>query len=378
MEIKRDKRRFWKSLPRSSLLKLSMAVFVTFATLGFVTDLFHPARGPLYTVLTWSAYSGVGAFAFLFITMRRPAWLIGLLIAFLALATVLVQFLPSYPAPPSMPAAVQQRLILDAVFILLTIHAGYALFLYFIETEGFRHLRVQTELELAGRLQATLVPPLSLRTASLHIEARSIPSSQMGGDLADAVVYGDFLTCYIADVSGHGVAAGVTMGMVKTAVRIALLRGTELDQVLHELNGVLPQLKEPSTYVTFAGLHFKNPGVAVYITAGHSPILHYWHDAGIVERLGVEQFPVGLMPAVQYTSATTHCGNGDVFLMFTDGIVEVVNASDEEFGIDGVERILSENSTRPLAELVEALLGAAAAHGPQTDDQTILVARVTA
>jgi hypothetical protein len=228
MEIRRDKRRFRRSLPRSSILKLSLAVFFTFATLGFVTDLFHPQSGPIYPVLAWSVYSGMGAVTFLFITMRRPTWLSGLVPAFLALAVALVRFLPSNRVALSMPAAVRERLILDAVFILLMIHVGYALFLFFIETEGFKHLRVQTELELAERLQTTLVPPLSLRTAAVDVEARSIPSSQMGGDLADAVVYGDLLTCYVADVSGHGVAADMLMGIVKTAVRMALHRGSRI------------------------------------------------------------------------------------------------------------------------------------------------------
>src|SRR5262249_22941986 len=160
---------------------------------------------PFYSVLAWSVYSGMGAFAFLFITMRRPAWLSGLVVAFVALAFAMVRFLPSNHVAPAIPASVQRRLVVDAVFLLFMIHVGYALFLYFIETEGFKHLRVQTELKLAERLQTTLVPPLSLRASSVEVLARSIPSSQMGGDLADAVVHEDSFTCYVADVSGHGI-----------------------------------------------------------------------------------------------------------------------------------------------------------------------------
>jgi hypothetical protein len=268
VEMKRDKRRFWKSLPRSTLWKLSLAVFFTFATLGFLTDLFHPLHGPLSSVLVWSVLSGIGVPSFLFVTMRRPKWLGGLAATFAVLAIVIERSLPSYEAASPIPERLQQRLIWDAVFILVTIHVGYALFLYFIETEGFKHLRAQTELDLAEGLQATLVPPLSLRTGSVDVEARSIPSSRMGGDLADVVVDGSSVTCYVADVSGHGVAAGILMGMVKTAVRMALSRGDGLEAVLRELNNVLPGLKDPSSYVTFAGLRFDQPGVAEYATGG--------------------------------------------------------------------------------------------------------------
>ena len=123
------------------------------------------------------------------------------------------------------------------------INTGYILFLVFIETEGVKHLRIQTELDLAEQLQTTLVPPVSLRTAYVEVESRSIPSSKMGGDLADTLVSDGSVTCYVADVSGHGIAAGVLMGMVKTAVRMALLRGDQLDGILRSLQGVLPGLK---------------------------------------------------------------------------------------------------------------------------------------
>jgi len=198
----------------------------------------------------------------------------------------------------------------------------------------------------------------------------------MGGDLADALVCGDSLTCYVADVSGHGVAAGLLMGMVKTGVRMSLLRGAELEGVLRELHGVLPGLKEPSSYVTFAGLLFNQPGLARYATAGHGPILHYRYETDTVERLSTEQFPVGIIPAAEYYAATTRYGSGDVFLMLTDGIVEVANTSDEDFGLDRVERLLIENSARPLTEFAETLIGATRVHGHQMDDQTILIAKI--
>lgn len=104
--------------------------------------------------------------------------------------------------------------------IQLLINLGYWVFINFIETEGFRHLRYQTEVELAEQLQSTLVPPILLRTEHLEIAGRSLPSSNMGGDLADTLQSEDSVICDIADVSGHGIAAGVLMGMVKTAVRL--------------------------------------------------------------------------------------------------------------------------------------------------------------
>jgi len=87
------------------------------------------------------------------------------------------------------------------------------------------------------------------------------------------------------------------------------------------------------------------------------------------------QFPVGLIPTAEYSSATTRCDGGDVFLMLTDGIVEVAYSRDEEFGLERVERLVVENSARPLAELAEILIVATWAQSRHMDDQTILLVR---
>jgi serine phosphatase RsbU (regulator of sigma subunit) len=168
------------------------------------------------------------------------------------------------------------------------------------------------------------------------------------------------------------------MGIVKTAMRMALLRGEMLDGVLRSLHSVLPALKEPSSYVTVAGLRFAGPTLAEYSTAGHPPILHYRHAAGTIGRLSIEQFPVGLIAAAEYGAAETECTFGDIFVLLTDGIIEVANGHDEEFGLDRIESLLVENVTRPLAEIAKRVIQAAAAHGTQADDQTILLARIIA
>jgi sigma-B regulation protein RsbU (phosphoserine phosphatase) len=166
------------------------------------------------------------------------------------------------------------------------------------------------------------------------------------------------------------------MGMVKTAVRMSLLRGEDLGGMLRSLHGVLPGLKEPSAYVTVAGLRFREPRVVEYATAGHLPILHYRRTTGTIERLSIEQFPIAMIASADSTAATAECERDDVFVMLTDGIVEATNTKDEEFGSERIERLLLDNATRPLAEIADAMLSASAAHGPQVDDQTILLARV--
>jgi serine phosphatase RsbU (regulator of sigma subunit) len=81
---------------------------------------------------------------------------------------------------------------------------------------------MQTELFLAHAIQATLVPTISFQNATFEVYGKSIPSAQMGGDLIDLIESGGSLLVYVAAVSGHGLAPGQLMGMLKTAMRVSL------------------------------------------------------------------------------------------------------------------------------------------------------------
>jgi len=77
-----------------------------------------------------------------------------------------------------------------------------------------------TEIELASRIQQQLVPPIQATVGSFEAYGVSLPSGTVGGDLIDLIQADGLLCAYVADVAGHGVAAGVMMSMVKTAVRM--------------------------------------------------------------------------------------------------------------------------------------------------------------
>jgi hypothetical protein len=118
----------------------------------------------------------------------------------------------------SEPPAVQERgIVLDASCLIAVTLLGYRLFLNFANTEGIAHIQLETELALAHSLQKTLVPTFSYRSMALEASGRTIPSAEVGGDLVDLVVDTQGALVYVADVSGHGIPAGVLMGMVKSA-----------------------------------------------------------------------------------------------------------------------------------------------------------------
>ena len=272
--------------------------------------------------------------------------------------------------------ATHRRVVFDAIGILVGTILGYRLLVNFIWTEGLATVRMQTELALAHGIQATLVPTLSFQVDRFEVYGKSIPSTEMGGDLIDTAESDGTLLAYVADISGHGLAAGQLMGMLKTAIRVALQFGHDPVAVLESADRVLPAVKEANMYATLALLYFDGSSEAEYSLAGHPPILHYRAPTGDIARLAMEQFPLGLIPGGRYSSQRVSYSPRDLFLMMTDGISEVPNASDEEFGLDRLELLLGNNAGQPLPQLWELIMGEVKQHGAQQDDQTLLLLRV--
>jgi serine phosphatase RsbU (regulator of sigma subunit) len=229
---------------------------------------------------------------------------------------------------------------------------------------------------LARAIQHTLVPPISYETSRIEVYGRTIPRDDFGGDLADLVASDVDVVAYVADVSGHDVFAGILMGMVKTAARYGLMFGQALPQLLEGINSVLPSVKEPNMYATFAGMRIAGIGEMEYIIAGNLPALHYRHSRRQVIRLSMEQFPLGMFPGVSYTSHRASCDAGDLFGIFTDGFVETTDICEQEFGLQRLENVLLEYADRKPQEIYDAALDAVGRHGAQADDRTLMLVRV--
>lgn len=149
-------------------------------------------------------------------------------------------------------------------------------------------MRMQTELFLAHGIQATLVLTVSFQNANFEVYGKSIPSTETGGDLIDVIDSNGSLLAYVADLSGHGLAAGQLMGMLKT--RLAVQFRQPPVELLESTDRVLPGLKKPDRYATLALLQFDGSAEVEYALAGHVPILHHRDRSRDTAELSMEQF----------------------------------------------------------------------------------------
>ena len=390
-------RGFWKSLPTRSLLKLLTAVFVAFSAFGFLNDIFFLASsfasssiGFINDLLNFSyrhpwqyfcilvVFSGAVGVGWAFCLIRNLKYLPLVIVVQILFFPALLKILPleafSETGAVIDPQTLASRLALDAAGGGAAIILGYVLFIRFIQTEGIEQLRLRTEIALAQEIHESLVPPISVRTDRLVVYGKSMPSGEVGGDLIDT--FEDDTGFYIADVSGHGVPAGAVMGMVKSAIRMRLRSADALDSLLNDLNQVLFQLTKPNMFVTFAAIRYDESDQAEFCLAGHLPILHCRNETGGVDRLSSKHLPLGLFNDHGFTTERVRFSPGDVFVLLTDGLTEVSNDEGEEFGIEGIEKAILQNLSKPLDELHESIMEKVKQHGSQFDDQTLLLIRV--
>jgi serine phosphatase RsbU (regulator of sigma subunit) len=375
----REFNQFIASLPIRSRSVLLLTIFCLFATFGFVSDVVSVGRHPAARIAFDVALSGIMAILYSFVGSRNAAALAGVGAAQVVVTMLVAQWSPDALAdePVRASADLARRLGFDALGITLGVIIGYSALTRLLTREGSRYLRMRTEMLLAQNIHRGLVPPLTGRHPGLEFAGASYPSGEVGGDLVDVVSGSDGRWIgYLADVSGHGVQAGVVMAMVKSAARMALARGASVETILEQANEVLLPLMAPNMFVTAAVVQVDAAGVQIAL-AGHLPILHFTRATHAVEEGYVLNFPLGFFAGHQYTTAHLTCAPGDVLLIITDGLTEVFDKKDREFGLGGVKQVLARVGDQPADRILASIVAAARHHGSQQDDQTALVVRFT-
>jgi len=363
---------------------LIAADFLLFSVVGFYVDLMYRGMLPYAVVLTIAFSVGLNAALWIIVLSRLSMpYLIGLsLLQFFtsrinsSLATWMMRRFDLKPVPSEVGIHFAATAMMSAIIL------SYSLFVVYIRREGRESFRMRNELELAHGIQKTLVPPVGLRTKRFEVYGISHPSEKVGGDLVDAITLqnGDAIT-YVADIAGHGLPAGILMGMLKTATRMELLdaEGRQPDRtlpvLLDRLNRVLPEVKESHMYATFTGFRLGADGRVFYALAASPPILQWHASERTLSHTEEGQFPLGLLPVSSFGGGTLEVASGDLLVVATDGILEVCNKPEEEFGVERLKQVIAANADDPLPELAKRIYAAALEFGRQFDDQTILIVR---
>jgi sigma-B regulation protein RsbU (phosphoserine phosphatase) len=238
------------------------------------------------------------------------------------------------------------------------------------------------ELAVARRIQTALIPK-SVSVPGLELAAGISPADQVGGDYFDIFNTTDGCWIGIGDVTGHGLLAGMIMLMMQSAV-CALVNGLpdpSPSRIVCQLNRVLylniRERLEQSDHATFAMLRFRSNGSLTLAGAHEDPII-YRVAQERCERIPLHGVWIGIAEDIEadtYDEGVT-LERGDILLLYTDGLIEARNATNEEFGIDRVEQVLRSSARSAVSVIYDNLLAAVRSWTPvQQDDVTLIVAR---
>ena len=237
---------------------------------------------------------------------------------------------------------------------------------------------LEKELEIARSVQAKLIPSNPPRGERVEFATHFEPSAAIGGDYFDILELDrDRIAVVVADVSGHGLSAGLRMAMIKAGLQILVERSHDAQDILRRLDALVRQSDERRTFVTATLALFDLRSGRLEITnAGHPPVYLRRADQPEVEEILLPGSPLGAL-GQQYGRQDVVLQPGDVLVWLSDGLIEATDEAGQPFGYDRVRQTLAAGSSDP-EELRDRLLGAVRRHSagrPAEDDRTLVVMR---
>jgi sigma-B regulation protein RsbU (phosphoserine phosphatase) len=239
---------------------------------------------------------------------------------------------------------------------------------------------VNQELETAWAIQKSFLPQTVPQHAGWDIGAFWRPIREVAGDFYDFYTLPDGrLAVVIADVSGKGIPAALFMALTVTVLRFALSLNFAPGEMMDHANSRLISDQQSKMFATvFVGYLDFDSGILQFASAGHNPPLLYRAATGRCEQLTASGVAMGLFKEADYAEETVTLADGDVLVLYTDGITEMIDAEEEEFGEERLEELVVQYASRPAGELADLIIEAAAAFAQDEgafDDETLVVVK---
>ena len=240
----------------------------------------------------------------------------------------------------------------------------------------------EKELEITSNIQQNILPSRKIEHEYVEIAAKSVMARTTGGDFYDYYVHGENgeITMLVADVSGKSLPAALFMAVSSSILRTIIRSVRDPTQILQQSNELLYEESESGMFVTvFLAKYEPSTGLLRYASAGHNEMLLLKKDGSLIMLSGKGP-PLGVMPGniQKYIGGELSVSEGDLLILYTDGVVEAVNPEYEEYGMDNFIKLLNENRSETPEDIIEKVYDDVFSFSNsdlQYDDFTMLVSR---
>lgn len=239
--------------------------------------------------------------------------------------------------------------------------------------------RIEQELNIARQIQKSFLPhqnPCSddcIRTRAFYEPAREV-----SGDFYDFLECSDeHFIVLIADVSGKGVPAALQMARATSQIRAVAPSCSAPSELMSRVNAFLCANPIGGIFITMSCAFFdRKRRIMKLASAGHhSPL--WMRDGQFLSVPAGEGIPLGIMELANYTDVEMELKSGDLFLFFTDGLLEARDPFREEYGLDRVKQVLLSNPPDPDQLIVKLVsnVNDFMKDAPRHDDLTLVAAK---
>ena len=242
---------------------------------------------------------------------------------------------------------------------------------------------MKRDLQIAREIQTWLLPGAPPQIPGISIAYSTRPANTVAGDYYDVfprpgkTSEDNRVVFAVADVAGKSIPAAMLMATFQASLKTLSTAQVALPELVANMNHYACSNSQGGLRFTTAFLaEYDAAGrVMYYINAGHNPpILR--RANGAIERLDVGGLPLGILPEAKYESASITLAPGDWLIIFTDGVVEAVNAHDEEFEESRLLTAVESNVTATPKQMLDGIMASLdlfVGSTPQHDDVTCLL-----
>ena len=241
---------------------------------------------------------------------------------------------------------------------------------------------LQNELSVASKMQQSILPTHFPESAHYQIFANMEPARSVGGDFFDVVsLENERIGMTVADVSDKGVPAALFMMSTRTLIKGAAIGSGGPGDVLREVNNLLFEDNETEMFVTVLYAEY-NPdtGEFVYASGGHDPPLLLKADGSSTNLPLTGGIALGLLSDLEYRQNSVFLEPGDTVVLYTDGVSEAMDSTEEQFGLERLRTALAADPGSDAEAANDVVFDAVSdfvGDNPASDDITCLTFRRT-
>lgn len=252
-----------------------------------------------------------------------------------------------------------------------------------LKTATARREAIESELRIAGEIQASFLPPAlpAAERARVDFAAHMKPAREAGGDLYDGFFLPDgrFL-CVVGDVSGKGVSAALFMAVTATGLRALAGGSADPGELMTRLNRLLCERNDTLQFVTaVAVLLDPASGEIAWANCGHPSPLVLRADGRMESLDAPRATPLAVFETKVFESCRARLAPGDTLLLFSDGVTEAMDAAETLYGDARLAALLRGRGISSSAQAVEVVLADVLlhqGHAAQADDITLAALRL--